>query len=198
MCRREGLKLFLKGARCDGPKCALARRDTVPGQHGYRRRARSEYALRLREKQRAKRYYGLRDAPFMRIFRAAAHLPGDTGQTLFTLLERRLDNVVYRAGLAMSRALARQLITHGHLALNGKRADRPSILVKPGDVLTPWGGEKNTALLLSFLDQTKDRQAPAWIEVQREPLEVRMTAMPPVEEATSGFQPHLIVEVCRR
>ena len=198
LCRREGLKLFLKGSRCESAKCAVARRDMAPGQHGFRRRARSEYGLRLREKQRAKRYYGVRESQFIKFFKEAAGMPGDTGHTLFVLLERRLDNVIYRCGLAMSHALARQLITHGHLALNGKRIDRPSILVKPGDVITPWGGEKGVALILSMMDQTKDRQPPNWVEVQREPIEVRMSAMPSHEEATAGFQPHLIVELCSR
>ncbi len=198
LCRREGLKLFLKGSRCEGAKCAVVKRDSAPGQHGFRRRPRSEYALRLREKQRAKRYYGVREAQFMACFNMAAKAQGDTGTNLFVLLERRFDNVVYRAGLAMSRALARQLIVHGHLTVNGKRIDRPSLPLKPNDVIAPWAGEKNATLLKSFMDQTKDRQAPAWVEVQREPPEVRMTGAPSVEEATSGFQPHLIVELCSR
>lgn len=198
LCRREGLKLFLKGSRCEGAKCAVSKRDSAPGQHGFRRRPRSEYALRIREKQRAKRYYGLREAQFMVYFETASKLHGDTGTNLFVLFERRFDNVAYRAGLAMSRALARQLIVHGHLTVNGKRIDRPSFTLKPNDVIAPWGGEAGVALLRGFLDQTKDRQVPEWIELQREPLEVRMTALPSVEEAASGFQPHLIVELCSR
>jgi len=198
LCRREGLKLFLKGSRCEGAKCAVSKRDSAPGQHGFRRRPRSEYALRMREKQRAKRYYGMREAQFMSYFSMASKEHGDTGQNLFILFERRFDNVVYRAGLAMSRALARQLVVHGHMAVNGKRIDRPSYLLKPNDAVTPWGAEKGKTLLLGFLDQTKDRQVPEWIEVQREPLEVRMTALPGVDEATAGFQPHLIVELCSR
>ena len=198
LCRREGIKLFLKGARCEGPKCTVARRDTVPGMHGFRRRRRSEYALRLREKQRAKRYYDVRDRQFMNYFGKAEQLPGDTGDNLFILLERRLDNVVYRAGLGASRTHARQLIVHGHICVDGKRVDRPSFQTKTGCVITPWGGEKGIALLRGIMEMTKERPVPEWLEVQQEPLELRVTTLPSPKEATVGFQPHLIIELCSR
>lgn len=197
LCRREGVRLFLKGQRCEGGKCAVAKRDSAPGVHGFRRRPRSEYALRLREKQRAKRYYGVRERQFMINFRQAETMGGDTGQNLFILLERRLDNVIYRAGLGLSRFHARQIVVHGNIKVNGKRVDRPAYQVKTGDVITAWN-EKSAQLLKELLEQTKDRAAPEWLEVQKDPLEVRMAAMPPAEEATIGFQPHLIVELCSR
>jgi small subunit ribosomal protein S4 len=197
LCRREGVQLFLKGSRCDSAKCAVVKRDSAPGVHGFRRRPRSEYAMRLREKQRAKRYYGVRESQFMINFRHAEKMGGDTGQNLFLLLERRLDNVVYRSGLALARFHARQLVTHGHIRVNGKRVDRPAYLVKPGDVITQWD-EKSGQLLKEVLESTKDRAAPDWLEVKKDPLEVRMAALPPAEEAVTGFQPHLIVELCSR
>jgi small subunit ribosomal protein S4 len=198
LCRREGVKLFLKGSRCDSAKCAVVRRNSAPGQHGYRRRPRSEYALRMREKQRAKRYYTIRETQFKRYFHEAERLVGDTGQNLFILFERRLDNIVYRAGMGLSRAQARQEITHGHIAVNGRRVDRPSFQIKPGDVVAPFGSEEIKALLKSNLDQTKEREAPTWLEIQRDTVEVRVASLPGAEEATAGFQPHLIVEISSR
>jgi len=198
LCRREGVKLFLKGARCDGAKCTLNRRENPPGVHGYRRRRRSEYGVRLREKQRAKRYYGIRERQFRLYFAEAERQKGDTGENLFILLERRLDNVVYRAGLGLSRSHARQLIVHGHFAVNGRRTDRPSFRLAPNDVVALWSPEHSGDLMQSILEQTKDQSVPEWIEVQREPLQVRVRHLPSGEEATVGFQPHLIVELCSR
>src|SRR6202045_5269626 len=136
LCRREGIKLFLKGTRCESPKCAIDRRNNPPGMHGYRRGKSSEYGVRLREKQKLKRFYGVLERQFRRYFELASRSPENTGEVLLSILERRLDNVVHRLGLAQSRAAARQLVDHGHITLNGKACDIPSLLVKPGDTIT--------------------------------------------------------------
>jgi small subunit ribosomal protein S4 len=135
MCRREGIKLYLKGSRCESPKCAIDRRNVAPGMHGYRRGKTSEYGLRLRMKQKLKRFYGVLERQFRRMFALASRSPENTGEVLMTLMERRLDNVVHRLGYATSRAAARQLVLHGHLTLNGLRCSIPSLLVKQGDVI---------------------------------------------------------------
>ena len=133
LCRREGTKLFLKGTRCDTPKCAVDRRDGVPGMHQFRRGKASEYAIRLREKQKVKRYYGIFERQFRKYYEEASRRPGNTGDALMSLLERRLDNVVTRLGFAASRPQARQMITHGHIMVNGRKLDIPSYMVRPGD-----------------------------------------------------------------
>src|ERR1700736_2615138 len=132
LCRREGVKLFLKGTRCESPKCAIERRNVAPGMHGYRRGKLSEYGIRLREKQKLKRFYGIFERQFRRYFSLASRSPENTGEVLLTIMERRLDNVVHRLGFAGSRAAARQLVLHGHLTLNGKRCTIPSLLVSEG------------------------------------------------------------------
>src|SRR5437773_8435909 len=133
LCRREGIKLFLKGSRCDSPKCAIERRNQTPGMHGGRRGKPSEYAIRLREKQKLKRFYGVLERQFRRYFELASRSPENTGEVLLSILERRLDNIVHRLGFASSRAAARQLVSHGHVYLNGQVASIPSMLVKAGD-----------------------------------------------------------------
>src|ERR1700728_2303049 len=130
LCRREGVKLFLKASRCDTPKCAIERRNVAPGMHGYRRGKLSEYGIRLREKQKLKRFYGLFERQFRRFFSLASRSPENTGEVLLSLMERRLDNVIHRLGFAPSRAAARQIVGHGHVLLNGKKADIPSLLLK--------------------------------------------------------------------
>src|SRR3954451_6432704 len=135
LCRREGMKLYLKGARCESPKCAIDRRNVAPGMHGYRKGKLSEYGIRLREKQKLKRFYGVLERQFRRYFVLASRAPENTGEQLMSILERRIDNVVHRLGFAPSRAAARQLVLHGHITLNGKRCSIPSLLVRPGDVL---------------------------------------------------------------
>src|SRR2546427_2895538 len=130
LCRREGIKLFLKGTRCDSPKCAIDRRDTPPGMHGYRRGKSTEYGVRLREKQKLKRFYGVFERQFRRYFELASRSPENTGEVLLSIMERRLDNIVHRLGFGNSRAAARQLVSHGHVLLNGRVANIPSMLVK--------------------------------------------------------------------
>src|SRR6202011_1672339 len=134
LCRREGVKLFLKGTRCESPKCAIERRNTAPGMHGYRRGKLSEYGVRLREKQRLKRFYGVFERQFRRYFSIASRSKGNTGEVLLVMMERRLDNVVHRLGFAPNRASARQMVSHGHINLNGHHCNIPSLLVKAGDV----------------------------------------------------------------
>src|SRR5437879_11461901 len=136
LCRREGIKLFLKGSRCDSPKCAIDRRNVPPGMHGYRRGKPSEYALRLREKQKLKRFYGVFERQFRRYFELASRSPENTGEVLLSIMERRLDNIVHRLGFAFSRAAARQFVSHGHVLLNGRAATIPSMLVKANDTVT--------------------------------------------------------------
>src|ERR1700757_1739525 len=135
LCRREGIKLFLKGSRCDSPKCAIERRDFPPGMHGGRRGKPSEYGIRLREKQKLKRFYGVFERQFRRYFELASRSPENTGEVLLTIMERRLDNIVPRLGFAPNRASARQLVTHGHVELNGRVCNIPSLLVKAGDTV---------------------------------------------------------------
>ena len=198
LCRREGVKLYLKGARCEGAKCAVERRDTPPGPRTWQRGRRSEYAVRLREKQRAKRYYGIRETKLRRYFGQAERQQGDTGENLFRLLERRLDNVVYRAGMSESRPGARQLVGHGHIDVNGRRVDRPGYSVCVGDVLTVHGKEKVVEVVKTAMDANKGRDIPDWLAVQIDPPQVRMADLPKGEELTAGFQPHLIIELCSR
>src|SRR5438552_15102984 len=133
LCRREGVKLYLKGSRCDSPKGAIERRNIAPGMHGYRRGKLSEYGVRLREKQKLKRFYGLFERQFRRYFELASRSPANTGEVMLAILERRLDNVVHRLGFAPSRPAARQIVSHGHVQVNGRAADIPSLLLKPGD-----------------------------------------------------------------
>src|SRR5713226_4389921 len=135
LCRREGMKLYLKGSRCDSPKCAIERRNQPPGMHGARRSKSSEYGVRLREKQKLKRFYGVLERQFRRYFQLASRSPENTGEVLLSILERRLDNVVHRLGLAQSRAAARQIVSHGHVQVNGKACDIPSLLLKKGVVV---------------------------------------------------------------
>src|SRR5579872_1696451 len=135
LCCREGVKLFLKGARCESPKCAIERRNVAPGMHGYRRGKTSEYGVRLREKQKLKRFYGIFERQFRRYFTLASRSPENTGEVLLSIMERRLDNIVHRLGFAPSRAAARQLVTHGHVTLNGKACNIPSLLLKAGDTV---------------------------------------------------------------
>src|SRR5207302_10937925 len=135
LCGREGIKLYLKGSRCDSPKCAIERRNQPPGMHGYRRGKPSEYGIRLREKQKLKRFYGVLERQFRRYFELASRSPENTGEVLLSIMERRLDNVVYRLGFAPNRASARQMVAHGHVMLNGKACDIPSLLLKAGDTV---------------------------------------------------------------
>src|SRR5882672_4209637 len=147
LCRREGMKLYLKGSRCDSPKCAIERRNIPPGMHGFRRGKPSEYGIRLREKQKLKRFYGVFENQFRRYFELASRSPENTGEVLLSIMERRLDNVVHRLGLAQSRAAARQLVGHGHVQVNGRACDIPSLLLKKDDVVKVKSRPRTLALV---------------------------------------------------
>lgn len=194
LCRREGVKLFLKGERCYSEKCALERRNYAPGQHGQVRRKPTEYGLHLREKQRLRRYYGLMERQFRRVFQEAARRKGVTGQALLQLLELRLDNVVFRLGLAASRRQARQLVTHGHFTVNGRRVDVPSLRLRPGDVVGVREGSKDVALIREHAARAAGRGLPPWLEFSPERMEGRVLAVPSREQIDAPVHEHLVVE----
>lgn len=199
LCRREGIKLFLKGSRCDTPKCAIERREGVPGMHQYRRGKASEYAIRLREKQKVKRYYGIFERQFRKYFAEASRRPGNTGDMLMTLLETRLDNVVTRLGVAVSRPQARQLIGHGHVTVNGRKLDIPSYLVRPGDVVRIKDRDSSKKVVEENLGTEGSPPVPDWIErVSTSPLEARVLRTPTPQDISLPVQPQLIVELLSR
>jgi small subunit ribosomal protein S4 len=192
-CRREGKKLFLKGERCYSVKCGVARRAYAPGQHGQDRRMRvSEYCMQLREKQKVKRIYGLMEKQFRKYYEEAARMKGNTGSLLVTLMERRLDNVVYRSGLASSRRQARQLVNHGHFLVKGKRVDIPSFLVKEGDIVSV---KKDGSTYFKNVRETiKSAQVPSWINFDEKKLEAKIIAMPSEKEAELDVNINQVVE----
>lgn len=196
LCRREGMKLFLKGERCYGEKCAIERRNVPPGQHGKGRRARmAGYGLQLREKQRVKRMYGVLESQFRRYFKEADRRKGVTGETLLQLLEGRLDNVVYRLGFAASRPQARQLVKHGHFTVNGRRADIPSYALRAGDqVEVRVSSAKNQAIAYA-MEEVKGRGIPEWLDLNAERLSGRLAAVPSRDQLNLPIQEQLIVEL---
>lgn len=196
LCRREGIKLFLKGERCYSDNCAIERRPYPPGQHGRRPIKLTPYALMLREKQKAKRIYGVLEAQFERYFDIAARTPGKTGENLLILLERRLDNVIYRAGFARSRSEARQMVRHGHFYVNGRKVNIPSYLVDPNDLIeiSPRGKENNT--LKEILETGGIRaKSPSWLEVNFEEGKIRVLNLPTREEIDIPVDENKIVEL---
>ena len=195
LCRREGEKLFLKGARCYSDKCAISRRAYAPGQHGQAKKKQSEYSLQLREKQKAKRYYGLLESQFHKYFEMASKQKGVTGEELLNLLERRLDNVVYRMGLGTSRAEARQLVTHGHFTVNGKRVDIPSYIVSAGDEIALCEKSKSSPRVESILDATNGRVIPEWIDFDGDKLSAKVVKLPCRADIDFPIEEHLIVEL---
>ena len=196
LCRREGMKLFLKGERCYGEKCAIERRNVPPGQHGKGRRARmAGYGLQLREKQRVKRMYGVLESQFRRYFKEADRRKGVTGETLLQLLEGRLDNVVYRLGLATSRSQARQLVRHGHFTVNGRRADIPSYALRAGDQVEVRGLSAKNPAIVYAMEEVKGRGIPEWLEFDTEKLSGRLAAVPTRDQLNLPVQEQLIVEL---
>ena len=193
VCRREGMKLFLKGERCLTEKCAIERRSYPPGEHGRGRIKQSEYLLQLREKQKARRYYGLLEKQFRNYYDKAAQRSGITGENLLRMLETRLDNVVYRLGLAASRAQARQLVRHGHFLVNGRRVNIPSYQVKPGDVVQMRDGSPAEQVIRDATDLTAS-VAP-WLEADHEGLTGRVLKVPERGEIDTPVQEQLIVEL---
>ncbi|HCC56570.1 MAG TPA: 30S ribosomal protein S4 [Solibacterales bacterium] len=197
LCRREGMKLFLKGERCHSEKCAIEKRNFVPGQHGKDRKAKIVgYGLQLREKQKTKRVYGLLETQFRNTFEKAAHMKGITGENLLGLLERRLDTVIYRMGFGTSRAQARQVVRHGHIQINGRKVDIPSFVVKPGDEVAVRESSRNNPTILSARDATAHAPAPGWMDVDRDGLKARVNGMPRRDELVQiPINEQLIVEL---
>lgn len=194
-CRREGEKLFLKGARCYSDKCALSLRPTPPGQHGKGRKKSSEYGIQLRAKQRAKRIYGVLEAQFRNYFEAAERKPGQTGTNLLQLLETRLDNVVYRCGFALSRPEARQLVLHGHYRVNGKKVNIPSYSVKAGDVISVADRSKESEKLKAVFEATATHPAPKWLDLDKNTHSAKVLEIPPRELIDIPVDEQLIVEL---
>lgn len=197
-CRREGIKLYLKGDRCYSTKCGVDRRAYAPGQHGQGRKKVSEYGLQLREKQKARRLYGILEGQFRRYFERAERQPGVTGENLLRLLERRLDNVVYRLGLAASRNEARQLVRHGHFTVNGRKVNIPSYLLRVGDVVAVRDKSKQSLRIKELLERASDRTPPAWLEYESEQANARIVALPERDQIDAPVQEHLIVELYSR
>ena len=195
LCRREGTKLFLKGDRCTSGKCALDRRNTAPGQHGAANKKMREYGRQLREKQKTKRYYGVLEKQFKNYFVEADRKAGVTGENLLCLLERRLDNVVYRMGFAESHKEARQIVLHEHIELNGKKVNVPSISVKVGDVIAVRENFRNSEKCKALIDGMESKTAPKWLEVNKENASAKVIALPSREDIDFPFEEQLIVEL---
>ena len=196
LCRREGTKLFLKGDRCYSAKCAISKRPTPPGMHGQARaRKMSEYGMQLREKQKVRRYYGVLETQFRRTFDKAARVKGVTGDNLLALLERRLDNVVYRLGFAATRREARQLVNHAHFTVNGKRVNIPSYLVKVGDVIAVSEKSMGTTRFKKLREEDAFRPAPKWLEKDKDKLTGKVIAAPARDDIDFEIAEHLIVEL---
>ena len=199
LCRREDQKLFLKGDRCFSEKCAYDRRQYAPGQHGQGRRRRpSDYGHQLREKQKVKRMYGLLEKQFRSTYDQASRMKGRSGENLLMLLERRLDNVIYRLGYVTSRAEARQLVKHGHFTINGKKAHSPSMLVKPGWVIGVRERSKKVERISGALETMEGRAVPQWLEIEKDEMRGTVKAMPNREDITLPIDEQLIVELYSR
>jgi small subunit ribosomal protein S4 len=197
ICRREGEKLFLKGTRCYTEKCAMSRpkRSYAPGQHGQAKKKQSEYCMQLREKQKTKRYYGVLEKQFHTYFEIANKKSGVTGENLLILLERRLDNVVYRLGLGSSRAEARQLVLHGHFTVNGKRVNIPSYLISANDVIAVCEKSRSNGRIAEILDVTSGRSIPEWLSFDADKMQGTVLTYPKREDIDLPVQEHLIVEL---
>lgn len=198
LCRREGKKLFLKGERCYSEKCSVVRREYAPGQHGQGRKKISDYGLQLREKQMAKRFYGVLESQFAKYFEMAERRPGVTGENLLKILESRLDNIVYRAGFASSRAEAKQLILHNHFKLNGKKVNISSLLVKPGDEIETTSDSKSSEKFKSNVEMWSSRPVPAWLQVDKANMKINVDRLPNRDEVDIEVEEHLIVELYSR
>ena len=198
LCRRDGMKLFLKGTRCDTPKCAFERRESPPGMSSFRRGKQTDYGVHLREKQKVKHHYGVLERQFRKVFAMAEKGKGNTGEALMSLLERRLDNVVYRLGFGLSRAQARLLVGHGHVTVNGRRVDIPSYLMRPGDVIRVKDRPKSLQLVQAVLAECP-RDVPDFLSrVEGPQPEGHVLRVPEAADASIPVQPHLIVELCSK
>jgi small subunit ribosomal protein S4 len=197
LCRREGMKLFLKGERCHTEKCAIEKRNFAPGQHGKDKKSKVVgYGLQLREKQKARRYYRILEGQFRNLYEKAVNQKGITGEQMLGMLEKRLDNVIYRMGLATSRAQGRQVVRHGHVTVNGRKVNIPSYTVKTGDVLEIRESSRNNTSILSARDATAHTPSPSWLEVDRDALRARVLQEPKREELVQiQLNEQLIVEL---
>jgi small subunit ribosomal protein S4 len=195
LCRREGEKLFLKGERCYTNKCAVAKRPYAPGQHGEKKKKMSEYGIQLREKQKTRRYYGILESQFRKYFDMAAHKKGITGENLLQILELRLDNAVYRLGLATSRPEARQLVTHAHFLINGAKVNIPSYLLKVGDTIQVCEKSKSSPKVKAINEITGSKVIPKWLEFNPDDLAGKVVALPSREDIDLPVREHLIVEL---
>jgi small subunit ribosomal protein S4 len=196
LCRREGEKLFLKGERCHTEKCAIERRAYPPGQHGRDRRLRiTPYGLQLREKQKARRIYGILERQFRSYFHEAARMPGVTGENLLRILELRMDNLVYRMGFAPSRPAARQLVLHGHFAVNGSKVNVPSFQVRAGDVISVRGESRNIPVIQATVESRGARDLPDWLETNTKTLKGRLLRLPSRDAIPTTVQEKMIVEL---
>jgi small subunit ribosomal protein S4 len=198
LCRREGMKLYLKGSRCYSKKCAFERRPSPPGQHGIRRRKVGDYGLQLREKQKVRRVYGVLERQFKNYFDAAESRPGVTGENLLRLLEMRLDNAVFRMGLAPSRAAARQLVGHGHMAVNGRPTDIPSYQLKPGDRIEVRESRTGREPFKVVKETLRSHQAPDWLSVDAAKLVGTVVELPRREQMPQDLNEQLVVEYYSR
>ncbi len=198
LCRREGMKLYLKGAKCYTKKCPFERRPTPPGQHGIRRRKMSEYGVQLREKQKVRRVYGVLERQFKHYFETAEARPGVTGENLLRLLETRLDNVVFRMGFASSRAQARQLVTHGHFAVNGRATNVPSYRIREGDRVNVRDGSRKGEYFKNVTDSLRGAQRPDWLSVDADKLSGSVTALPARDQMPLELNEQLVVEYYSR
>ena len=195
LCRREGTKLFLKGDRCTSGKCAIDRRNTAPGQHGAANKKMREYGLQLREKQKTRRYYGVLEKQFVNYFEEADRKEGMTGENLICLLERRLDNVVYRMGFGASHKEARQLVIHGHFTLNGKKVNIPSLIVKAGDVISVKESSRDSVKFKTLAEAAASQTAPKWLEVKADEMTAKVVTLPAREDVDFDFNEQQIVEL---
>ena len=197
-CRREGIQLFLKGSRCYTVKCALDKRNYPPGEHAWRRGKFSEYGHQLREKQKVKRYFGVTERQFRKYYDRASRMKGNTGQNLIMLLESRLDNIVYRLGMARSHREARQMVAHGNIRVNGRRLDVPSALLRKNDTVSPSAREKFCDLVKTNIESTTDLPAASWLQMNAERLEGIVLEKPKREELPLEVQEQLVVEFCSK
>lgn len=198
LCRREGVKLFLKGDRCYSEKCAFEKRAYAPGQHGQRRTKATEYGIQLREKQKARRIYGILEGQFRKYFKEADRRKGVTGENLIVQLEQRFDNVVFRAGFADSRSQARQLVRHNHFKLNGRKANIPSMILKPGDVVQLKESSKKSVIIKTIVEKLGKKNLPEWLNLDAENLAVKIVALPARENIDIPVTEQLIVELYSR
>lgn len=197
-CRREGTKLFLKGDRCYTEKCALTLRHTPPGAHGQGRKKQSEYGMQLREKQKVRRAYGILESQFHKYYEMATNMRGVTGDNMLSLIERRLDNVAYRLNFGESRPMARQMVTHGHILVNGKKVDIASYQMKKGDVLSIREGSRSMPFFAALKEQGAKRTVPEWLELDAENLSGKVVALPERKDIDLSIEEHLIVEFYSR